>query len=463
MKNVIKLSCLALVLFFFSCKKDPEVAPEEKPTVTLSGEIKENMTLQPETEYLLKGTVFVKNNATLTIPAGTIVKAVYSVETAGKSSLIVTQGSKLVVNGTESSPVVFTSAAAEKKAGDWTGIIILGKAPTNLGKGSAMGLTAGADTEFGGTAADDNSGSLKFMRIEYAGGLNPLKEAEWERDIVSGLSLNSVGSGTQIDHIMVSNSKDDGYQFVGGTVNAKYLIGYNNGDDDFDFDRGYTGKLQFIISFKSALSPYAIRANGMESLNDIAASEVQPYTRPVISNMTIIGPNGVSTDLTDQSQSIYIRKNTRFNVRNSVLAGYSNGGLMLCIKTKPLLLNNLGSEFKYNLVNSDNGSRTFTFDSDGSGTNIVADPEVAGYAVLTGGAGMKPSVNNNKIINPISELQMKSATLTVASDLSPATGSIILSGADFNDAQFTSFFSPVSFRGAIGTENWATGAWANWK
>ena len=116
-----------------------------------------------------------------------------------------------------------------------------------------------------------------------------------------------------------------------------------------------------------------------------------------------------------------------------------------------------------NLVNCNNVSRAFTFDADGSGTNIIADPEVAGYAVLTGGAGMKPSINNNKVINTITELQMKSATLTVAADLSPATGSMILSGADFNDAQFSSFFSPVSFRGAIGAENWATAAWANWK
>lgn len=463
MKNVTRLSCLALVLFCFSCKKDNEPLPENNGAITLSGEIKQDMTLEQNTQYLLKGTVVVKNNATLTIPSGTVIDVEYQSESSGKGVLIISRGSKLQINGTDASPVVFTSAASDKKPGDWVGIVILGNAPTNLGTATVMGLPATADTEFGGSAENETSGSLKYLRIEYAGGLNPANEAEWGRDMASGLSLNGVGSGTAIDHVIVSNSKDDGYQFVGGTVNARYLIGYNNGDDDFDFDRGYTGKLQFLVSFKSALSPYAIRANGMESLNDTDASEAQPYTRPVISNMTIIGPNGVNTDLANQSQGIYIRKNTRFNVRNSVIAGYANGGLMLCIKTKPILLNNLGSEFKYNLVNCDNADRSFTFDSDGSGTKIIPDPEVAGYAVLTQGAAMKPSINNNKILNAMPDLQIRNSNPVVASDLSPLSGSILLSGADFSDAQFSTFFTSVNFRGAIGTENWTAASWTNWK
>jgi hypothetical protein len=463
MKNIIKLGYLLFVLFFFSCKKDNPDSPEQKNEVTLSGEIKESMTLQSNIHYLLKGKVFVKNNAVVTIPAGTIISAEYNADISGKTALVITQGSKLVINGTDSAPVIFTSSAGDKKPGDWIGIIVLGNAPTNLGTGYAMGLPETADTKFGGTLADDNSGSLKYLRIEYAGGLNPVNEEEWQRDMVSGLSLNAVGAGTQLDHVIVSNCKDDGYQFAGGTVNAKYLISYNCGDDGFDFDRGYTGKLQFIISFQSTASPYAIRANGMESLNDKDASEAQPYTRPVISNMTILGPPAVNLDLSNQSQGIYIRKNTRFNIRNSVIAGYSNGGLMLCIRTKPLLINNQGSEFKYNLVNCDNVDRAFTFDSDGSGINIIADPQVAGYAVLTGGPDLKPSVNNNQIINSIAGFQIKNPNSLIADDLSPVSTSLLLSGADFSDDQFSAFFSKVNFRGAIGTENWAAASWTNWK
>ncbi|MEO8795993.1 MAG: hypothetical protein ABI390_11035, partial [Daejeonella sp.] len=414
MKNLkINLSLVLGLTILFSCKKDKiqEPVPDTpQKTEVISGTITSDITLDPQTAYTLEGKVFVKSNATLTIPAGVNIKVQNATDISAMSALIITKGSKLVVNGTENAPVIFTSAAASKAPGDWIGIIILGNAPTNHADAHVKGLVESADTEFGGTNADDNSGSLNYLRIEYAGGLNPVNEEEWELDMASGLSLEGVGSATTLNHVLVSDSRDDGFQFVGGTVNGKYLIAYNNGDDNFDFDHGYTGKLQFLISYRTTNSPYAIRANGMESLNDKEASGAMPFTRPVISNLTDIGPEALETDLTNQSQGIYIRRNTRFLIRNSVIGGYSNGGLMMCSKTKPILLADAGSEFKFNLVNADITERTFVYDADATGTNIIPDPEVAKYATeMTAAEIEKPAVNKNIIVLSMDQFGLKSA------------------------------------------------------
>ena len=260
---------------------------------------------------------------------------------------------------------------------------------------------------------------------------------------------------------MVKNSLDDGFQFVGGTVNAKYLISYNNGDDNFDFDRGYRGKLQFLISYHKNPSSHSIRANGVESLNDVDASAVQPYTRPIISNITIIGP--VDPTEGDISQGIYIRKNTRFNVRNSIIAGYSHGGLMLCPKTKPILVNNLGSEFKYNLVNADDPLRSFTYDIGGHGMVINTDAQVASYSTEMEDRNIeKQSLNKNRIVDAVDALKLKSV-YSNSPDLSLQAGSIASLGADFSESDFSSFFATVPFIGAVGTDNWAASSnWASW-
>ena len=457
--------CLAFVLatLLFSCKKDnfSVIEPPVNLTETITGNITQDMTLKLEIKYLLKGQVYVKNNAVLTIPAGVMVQVEKVDNAANKSALIISKGSELKVNGTADNPVVFTSASISKAPGDWIGVLILGKANTNLTNGHVMGLAPTVDTEFGGTVNNDDSGSIKYLRLEYTGGLNPAMEEEWELDMTSGFSLMGVGSGTQIENVMVTKSADDGFQFVGGNVNAKYLISYNNGDDDFDFDRGYTGKLQFLVAYRSQYSSSVIRGNGMESLNNKAASEVQPYTRPVISNMTIIGPPDVSPILTNQSQGIYIRRNTRFFVRNSIIAGYSNGGLMLCPKTKPLLVNNQGSQFKFNLVNADISERAFTYDDGPSGIVIIPDPEVTAYAVETANF-QKVSLNMNNVIGSIENLSLKSlssgAPNVSVMDNSPAT-----TGANFNDPEYATFFTVVTFRGAAGNQNWTAGNWSNWK
>jgi hypothetical protein len=460
--------CLSLSALI-SCKKSLNqdsipTDPLEGQTVVLNHDISTDMIFNPVNKYLLKGRIYVRNNVSLTIPAGTTIQVEPSDVKNDKGALIITRGSKININGTSDSPVIFTSSATLPNPGDWIGIIVLGKASTNGTNGimHVSGLDATTDNEFGGKEDDDNSGSIKFLRLEYTGGLNPSMEEEWALDMASGLSLNGVGSATVLENVMVEHSNDDAFQFVGGTVNGKYLIAYNDGDDGFDFDRGYRGKLQFLISYRSVSSTVSIRANGMESLNDKEASEAKPYTRPVISNMTIIGPKD-NKPLSDQSQGIYIRRNTRFNVQNSIIAGYSNGGLMLCPKTKPLLIDNLGSVFKHNLVNADDPARSFTYDNGPTGVIIGQDPQVMAWAIQSGPGIQKVSVNNNTVVQTFAGLMMKTSYSSTGTDSSPQIAAPSLSGVDFSDPNFSSFIK-VSYRGALGVDDsWAfKGNWLKW-
>lgn len=456
-----KYLLIVAVLFFTACSKKDEITITPTRVVeTLPLTITSDLTLDANKDYSLTGQVYVKNNASLTIPAGVTVYVAKNDDRSNKGLLVITQGSKLFINGTADKPVVFTSAATTKAPGDWGAIVILGNAPTNIGSGNAEGIAVSADTKYGGTVSTDNSGSIKYLRVEYAGGINANAEEEWGIDKVSGLHLASVGSGTTIDHVMVSHSRDDGFQFVGGTVNATHLIAYNNGDDDFDFDYGYTGKMQYLISYRSQLnSTHALRANALESYNDKWPTTNVPLTRPVISNMTIVGPQGTDAN-TNLNQAVYIRKGTRFVLENSIIAEYPKGGLMVCPKTRIPWVQNTGSLFKYNLVQSDTLNRTFSYDTG-------ADP--AGFYGVFGDQVLRDfalnSVNQNQLISSSSEIMLAGMYNNTVPDLTPLPNSPALTGAVFTDADMSTFFTVVSFRGAVSpSNNWAAASnWAVWK
>lgn len=452
---------IAAAVLFAACTKKNDVTTTPPRTVeALPATITSDMTLDANKDYSLTGQVFVKNNASLTIPAGITVFVTKNDDPANKGALVITQGSKLIVNGTADKPVVFTSGATIKTPGDWGAIVILGKAPANIGTGNADGLTVSDDTKYGGTVPADNSGSIKYLRLEYCGGINPDAEEEWAVDKVSGLCLESVGSGTTIDHVMVTHSRDDGFQFVGGTVNVTHLIAYNNGDDDFDFDYGYTGKMQYLISYRTELtSTHALRANALESYNDQWPTTNAPLTRPVISNMTIIGPQGMETTPTNLNQAVYIRKGTRFVIENSIIAEYPKGGLMVCPKTRPPLLQNNGSVFRHNIVQSDSISKAFSYDKgwDPEGFyGVFGDPELRDSALN--------SMNQNQLIVSSADLNLAGMYNTNGPDLTPLANSPALTGASFADADLATFFIAVPYKGAIGATNWAAASnWAVWK
>jgi len=456
MKKIYLLSLMALV-FFAACKKDHFTGTNNnnsRKTDTLQGAITADRTLDANKNYFLKGQVYVKNNATLTIPAGITVYAQVNSAAANKSVLVITQGSKLYINGTLNSPVVFTSAATVKTPGDWGAIILLGKAPSNVGIGNVAGLPVSTDTQYGGNVSNDNSGSITYLRLEYTGGINPPQEDEWAVDKASGLVMAGVGSGTKIDNVMVKYSNDDSFQFVGGTVNASHLISYNAGDDDFDFDLGYQGDLQFLVGYRTHASSQALRANGFESYNDSVPTSNTPLTRPVVSNMTIIGPQETPIVKTNLNQGVYMRKNTRLNIRNSIVSDYPEGAFMVCPRTRPVILGDDDAEFRNNLVQADTLARTFCWDQV---TQVVADPELTTFETN--------AYNNNTVLVSSTDFKLNMMYGSSAPDLTPASGSPAASGADFSGSDFSnSFFTQVSYRGAMGSTNWAAQSnWADWR
>ena len=300
-----------------------------QPTLTVQDSISVNTTWGPTQQYLLKGYVYVTAGATLTIEPGVIIKG----DKNTKGTLIVERGAKLIANGTPISPIVFTSnqGIGQRTYGDWGGIIICGKAPTNWRAGEAL-VEGGPRSKYGGTDAHDNSGSLSFVRIEYPGvAFSPNNE-------VNGLTLCGVGDATNIDHVQVSFSGDDSYEWFGGTVNAKYIVSLAGWDDDFDTDCGYSGKNQFVVSVRD---PYAADQSGSKAFESDSyqsgtatgklGNTNDSITRPVFSNVTAIGPlvSAGSTNYDNQYVSaVQIRRGSSLSILNSIIGGYPCGILI---------------------------------------------------------------------------------------------------------------------------------------
>ncbi len=239
-------------------------------TENIQGEIATDISLDASIEYYLSGSLVIKDGGSLTIPAGTIIKA-----TGGTSSYIaVAQGGQIFVNGTADAPVIMTSNASTPAAGDWGGLVLCGKAPTNVG---ATATSEVADLTYGGTVTDDNSGVLKYLRVEYTGAtFNSSKE-------FNGVSFFGVGSGTTVDYVQSYEGGDDGIEFFGGTVNATHLVSINSGDDSIDFADGWngTGSHWYIKGGAKA---------GIEGSNNGDNGAATPMTTTTLSNITVVGP-----------------------------------------------------------------------------------------------------------------------------------------------------------------------------
>lgn len=283
--------------------------------------------------YTLKGWVYICDGAELTIEPGTVIKG----DKTTKAALIVERGGKLIAQGTADAPIVFTSAqaAGQRRPGDWGGVIICGKAKNNQNE---MQIEGGPRTKHGGNDDADNSGVLSFVRIEFGG--FPFK-ADQE---INGLTLGSVGSGTKIDHVQVSYSNDDSFEWFGGAVNCKYLVAYKSWDDDFDTDNGFSGKVQFGLSVRDPKIADQSQSNGFESDNCADGAQVPPYTTATFSNITFVGPKSAA-DFKNESSYItagnyfpnngsglgkfqaamQIRRSSRLNCVNSVVTDWPIG------------------------------------------------------------------------------------------------------------------------------------------
>ncbi|MBT8294114.1 MAG: multidrug transporter [Eudoraea sp.] len=271
-------------------------------TVNLSGVYTQDLTLDPEVEYIVTGPVLMADGTTLTVPAGMTIKA----EPVGVNAYIaIQQGAQINAAGTASNPIVFTSNAGSPSSGDWGGLVICGRASINS---TAVGSTDTATSEvgglsYGGDTDTDNSGNLQYVRIEYAGGAID-GNAE-----LNGLSLYAVGSGTTIDYVQIFEGSDDGFEFFGGTVNASHLVVVNSEDDSIDWTEGFTGTLTDVYVQHGASHDKAFECDGY---NTDFSNEGGYFSAPNVVNVTVAGAD-------DGSEAIRLRAGTQGLFSNVVV------------------------------------------------------------------------------------------------------------------------------------------------
>lgn len=296
----------------------PATTDYNEATNIITGTIDIDTKLYKRNTYQLIGVVYVTKNAVLTIEPGTVIRG--DDKTCG--TLVITNGAKIIAEGLETDPIIFTSNKniAERKPGDWGGIILLGKAPINKMGGVNFldfNLDPGVNL-YGGQDAEDNSGILKYVRIEYSGRkLNALKE-------INGLSLAGVGRKTKLEYIQISYSNDDSFEAYGGDVVMNNLISYRATDDDFDFTQGVQCSINNSIAIRH---PYSSDISGsrcfeIDSYDKIENSDsTKKLTKVIANNITLVNLEENNQGLV--REAAHIGENSYFTLSNSVISGFS--------------------------------------------------------------------------------------------------------------------------------------------
>ncbi|HTM97991.1 MAG TPA: hypothetical protein VL088_04585, partial [Pedobacter sp.] len=313
-------------------------------------------------------------------------------------------------------------------------IILVGKAPTNrttpVQVEGGVALTYGTDN-----VPADNSGTLRYVRIEYAGiGVNDSE--------INALTFYAVGSGTIVENVQTVYANDDAYEFFGGTVNCKNLIAFGTADDDFDFDFGFNGSLQFGLALRDPkFVDAADDGNGIECDNDKDGTDATPITQPKLSNLTLIGPNNAANTASRHAYGNRWRRGAKFIFNNSIILGNQKGGLNIESDKSANFYKNGDSQFKNNIV------APFGVPFLVTATTLTA-AEMQVKALADGNLIIADANVSLKLTNPFS--------LTGPNFL-PATGSPALAGTFVATPNATA----VTYRGAFGTTDWTAG-WANW-
>ena len=403
---------------------DPQNTVYPTHTDIVSSNITTNTIWSSNKTYLVQGPIYVSSE--LTIQPGTII--LFDKTTAG-SALIITKTGKLFADGTQTQPIVFTSNAVpgQRNIGDWGGIVILGKAINNLPANAASGTPAGVgfieglptstNTEYGGNDDSDNSGILRYIRIEFGGyAYQPDKE-------INGITFGSVGSNTIVDYIQVSFTNDDAFEWFGGTVNAKHLVSYRNLDDDMDCDFGYRGKVQFVLIIRDpfiADQSSGSTSEGFECDNDGAGSNNGPKTAATFSNVTAIGPlrgNVQSTIDPKHQRALRLRRNSEMKIFNSVFTDFKRG----------LHIDGASTE-----ANAQLGTLKFRYNTIAGCYEKYMIPSPNNFNIKSwylGNSNDTLTSTTNLLVSPYNYLQP---------DYRPNTNSVLLNGASFSDTELGS-------------------------
>ncbi|MFO0611440.1 MAG: hypothetical protein U0414_02545 [Polyangiaceae bacterium] len=411
-----------------------DVPEANKPIVQIEGEIDVSQLLTCDKRYRLLGEVFVKPPSVLTIEPGT---EIFGDKTSG-AALVIMPGAKIIANGTKDDPIVFTSEGGQfADPGDWGGLVLLGNAPINLkdGGGQPMqgiveGILSTQNALYGGTDPNDSSGSLQFVRVEYGG------KAIAPNNELNGITFAGVGAGTVVDHVMVKQTTDDCFEFFGGNVGAKHLICQAPGDDGFDWDNGYTGKLQFLVLQQDVAYPTPQDMNGFEGDNDAGGTANLPLSEPTIYNATLCGQDYAA----GQQYGALLRKNTRAHLFNLIVSGFEAGVDVRDASGPALELTNSIFFGNSRLAYPEDAAPPYNDDDAGF-------DEAAWLMSGLGNAFVDPSVPG---CNDMTSLQLKPAVPLTSGAAAPP-----------NDGFFD---ASASFQGAFRdvTDDWATGAWVSW-
>ncbi|MFA5834340.1 MAG: T9SS type A sorting domain-containing protein [Bacteroidota bacterium] len=456
MKKLHTISALLLILltsFAVAQQKPTKVigagltAAAKAPFNITAGK---SVTLSRDTVYILTGFYYVDSTASLYIQPGTVILG----DSATNGTVIVRRGGKIFAEGTRTEPIVFTSSkqTGKRKRGDWGGIVILGNAPTNKPTTTKIeGIDVGG--EYGGTDANDNSGVIRYVRIEYPGVVISLNNE------INGLTMGGVGKGTKIEYVQVTNSNDDSFEWFGGTVDAKHLIAINGTDDDFDTDFGYSGRIQFAFSKRDAnLWDGSGQSNGFESDNDATPTTQSPLTNPIFSNVTLVGPQTDTSVALPAGQKFeygaVIRRNTRLSFHNSIIMGFPFGLSLRNDSTAAyalqgnLQIRNVSLQARTNVLNTASVAA-------GVGFTFATWYGTAGWNNL-GASPRQPSAIG--LVDVFASVP--DARPTLASEAATA-------GTDYSSNQLNDgWFSSVSFRGAFDpkaprSQQWDWG-WSNY-
>lgn len=437
-----KLWSMIIMLAAFALPAFAQLTPFDS-TITNNGGagITGSVVLDKNKVYLLQGFVYVRNGGTLTIPAGTVILG----EKSSQGSLIIERGGKIYANGTAQEPIVFTSQqpAGLRTRGDWGGIVLCGTAANNKGnfivEGNIGSIAGYGDALFPTQNDNDNSGILRYVRIEFPG------IAYTANNEINGLTLGAVGKGTTIEHLQVSYSGDDGFEFFGGTVDAKYLISYKTYDDDFDTDFGYAGKIQFGVVYRDPQLADFSKSEAFESDNDGTGSTASPRTNPIFSNFTVIGPKRDAADISgtdfhsDFYYGIHHRRASRHSLFNSIIMGFDEGGIFLD-----------GTTVQGDTANFDYRNNLFT------GMSKLVEPVSYNAWFSSFDNTLSTDLNGGFLKAPFNQ----TSPVMVPQAGSPLLGTASFSGSPINDP----FFTAVTYRGAFsgnGAERWDLG-WANY-
>jgi hypothetical protein len=440
-------------------------------TITLQGRITADTLLRKSNTYILKGLVYMANNKTMTIEPGTIIKGSFS--GSDVAALIITRGAKIIADGTPTEPIIFTSASPNPASGDWGGLVLCGKAPINtsfngtaglfeveggINNANGDGLAGSGDAAVPTADATDNSGTLRYVRIEYAGyAFQPDKE-------INSLTMAAVGNKTIIENVETVLAKDDAFEWFGGTVNCKYLVAYKTQDDDFDTDNGYSGKVQFGLAVRDSLIADASRSEAFESDNNAGGTTALPKTSVIFSNMTVIGPRATSTNVGSSlyRAAAHIRRNSEMSLFNSLIIGWPLG-IDVDGTTGTATGNNVGNGLvlanNFLICNTDSikysaptGSTYTTADL----VNYYKTPALAN-SILNG------TIPSNLLVQPFNYQAIDPTPFGNAVSIVGTLTTPAVPRASFTNTKLTDpFFTPTNFIGAIAPAGALASWWKGW-